>query len=59
MPGPAQKEFEIKKEASYIMAVKNPDASVNAPGFAMLEKAGPDYPEDFKRRFRDRWWMDV
>ena len=59
MPGPAQKEFEIKKEASYIMAVKNPDASVNAPGFAGLEKAGPEYPEDVKTRFGDRRGMDA
>ena len=25
MPGPIQKEFEIKKEASYIISVKNPN----------------------------------
>jgi hypothetical protein len=28
VPGPAQKEFEINKEASYIVSVKNPDIQV-------------------------------
>src|SRR2546423_16532 len=32
IPGPTQREFEIKKEASYIISVKNPNISV--PGFA-------------------------
>ena len=32
VPGPTQKEFEIKKEVSYIISVKNPEISV--PGFA-------------------------
>ena len=32
IPGPTQREFEIKKEASYIISVKNPD--INVPGFA-------------------------
>src|SRR5919107_2962523 len=31
-PGPTQREFEIRKEASYIISVKNPDVKV--PGFA-------------------------
>ena len=28
IPGPTQKEFEIKKEASYIVSVKNPDIQI-------------------------------
>lgn len=59
MPGPTQKEFEIKKEASYVMAVKNPDAPATAQGFAPLEKGRPDYPQQVKSRFGDRRWIDA
>ena len=36
--GPTQKEFEIRKEASYIISVKNPNISV--PGFAGFRLQG-------------------
>ena len=36
IPGPTQREFEIKKEASYIISVKNPE--VNIPGFAIVSE---------------------
>jgi len=37
-PGPTQNEFQIKKEASYIVSVKNPDIQV--PGYtAFLKKS--------------------
>jgi hypothetical protein len=35
-PGPIQKEFEIKKEASYIVSVKNPD--IQSPDSKLLRK---------------------
>jgi len=44
IPGPTQKEFETKKEASYIVSVKNPDIQVSGfAAFAAPEKK-PDYP---------------
>lgn len=55
-PGPAQKEFEIKKEASYIISVKNPDIKV--PGFTASQKK-PEYPQNLKGKFGDRRWISV
>jgi hypothetical protein len=55
-PGPTQREFEIKKEASYIISVKNPDVKV--PGFVASEK-NPDYPETLKEKFGDKRWINV
>jgi len=56
IPGPTQREFEIKKEASYIISVKNPD--VRVPGFAASEK-NPEYPKTLKEKFGDRRWINV
>jgi Protein of unknown function (DUF2795) len=53
--GPTQREFEIKKEASYIVSVKNPDIKV--PGFAAFEK--PDYPKTLNDKFGDKRWINV
>jgi hypothetical protein len=58
VPGPTQKEFEIKKEASYIISVKNPEISV--PGFAAFSSAKkPEYPKRLIEMFGDRRWIDV
>jgi hypothetical protein len=57
VPGPTQKEFEIKKEASYIISVKNPDIQVK--GFAAFEKRKPEYPSSIKQKFGDRRWINV
>ncbi len=59
VPGPTQKEFEIKKEASYIISVKNPDIQV--PGFAAFSEPEkkPDYPKHLKEMFGERRWIDV
>jgi len=59
IPGPIQKEFEIKKEASYIISVKNPDIQV--PGFAAFsaQDRKPHYPNHLKEMFGDRRWIDV
>ena len=57
IPGPTQKEFEIKKEASYIVSVKNPDIQI--PGFKAFEKRKPQYPESIKKEFGDRRWINV
>jgi hypothetical protein len=57
VPGPIQREFEIKKEASYIMSVKNPDIQI--PGFKTFEKRTPQYPESLKKEFGDRRWINI
>jgi hypothetical protein len=57
VPGPAQREFQIKKEASYIISVKNPDIQI--PGFKAFEKRKPQYPSSIKERFGDRRWINV
>jgi hypothetical protein len=57
IPGPTQKEFEIKKEASYIISVKNPE--VNIPGFATVSKKKPEYPKHIKEKFGDRRWINI
>src|ERR687898_3364457 len=59
IPGPTQREFEIKKEASYIISVKNPDVKV--PGFAAFssEDKKPEYPKTLKEKFGDRRWINV
>src|ERR687889_218493 len=57
MPGPTQREFEIKKEASYIISVKNPE--VNIPGFAAVSEKKPEYPKHIKEKFGDRRWISI
>ena len=57
IPGPTQREFEIKKEASYIVSVKNPE--VNIPGFATLSEKKPEYPEHIKEKFGDKRWISI
>ena len=59
IPGPTQREFEIKDEASYIISVKNPDIQV--PGFAAFSapEKKSDYPKHLKQMFGDRRWIDV
>jgi hypothetical protein len=58
IPGPTQKEFEIKKEASYIISVKNPEIIV--PGYAAFSSVRkPEYPKQLMEMFGDRRWIDV
>jgi Protein of unknown function (DUF2795) len=59
VPGPTQREFEIKKEASYIISVKNPDISV--PGFAAFssKEKKPQYPKHLMEKFGDRRWINI
>src|ERR687890_43750 len=56
MPGPTQREFEIKKEASYIISVKNPNVKV--PGLTASEKK-PEYPKHIKEKFGDKRWISI
>ena len=57
VPGPTQREFEIKKEASYIVSVKNPDMQIS--GFKAFEKRKPEYPANIKQKFGDKRWINV
>ena len=57
--GPTQTEFEIKKEASYIVSVKNPKISI--PGYEAFSKRGskPDYPKHIIEKFGEKRWINV
>ena len=58
IPGPTQREFEIKKEASYIISVKNPDVKV--PGFAAVSSNKKlEYPKLLKDKFGDKRWISI
>jgi Protein of unknown function (DUF2795) len=57
LPGPTQREFQIKKEASYIVSVKNPDIQV--PGYSAFLDRKPDYPKSLKEKFGNRRWVNV
>lgn len=51
-PGEVQKELQIKREASYILSVKDP----YAPSEIRLDRH-PDYPESLRRRFDGHGWI--
>ncbi|MGE5634001.1 MAG: DUF2795 domain-containing protein [Deltaproteobacteria bacterium] len=60
VPGPIQTEFEIKKEASYIISVKNPEIFI--PGYdAFSKKDGrkPNYPKHIRDKFGEKRWINV
>lgn len=57
VPGPTQKEFGVRKEASYIISVKNPN--IQAPGFKAFEERKPSYPLEIQQMFGDRRWISV
>jgi hypothetical protein len=57
--GPTQREFEIRKEASYIISVKNPDVIIPRYAAFSTEDKKPNYPKYLKERFGDRRWIDV
>jgi hypothetical protein len=60
VPGPTQTEFEIKKEASYIVSVKNPEIFI--PGYAAFSKKDgrkPNYPKHIKEKFGEKRWRNV
>jgi Protein of unknown function (DUF2795) len=59
VPGPTQTEFEIKKEASYIVSVKNPEIFI--PGYDVFSKKDrkPNYPKHIKEKFGEKRWINV
>jgi hypothetical protein len=56
-PGVAQSKFQIKKEASYIISIKNPDIQVG--GYTAFLDRKPDYPKTLGEKFGDRRWINV
>jgi hypothetical protein len=53
-PGPAQHEFEIKRQARYIVAVRSP--AMLTPGFPGPSR-GPAYPQPLREKFGERRWI--
>jgi hypothetical protein len=52
--GAAQEALNIRGDARYVIAVRNP--SVKVPGFPDAE---PDYPKALSEKFADERWIDV
>jgi hypothetical protein len=57
VPGVTQKEFQIRKEASYIISVKNPEIQVG--GYTAFLDRKPDYPNTLKEKFGSKRWISV
>jgi hypothetical protein len=57
-PGGAQRLFRIEPEASYIVAVRNPEAPA-PPGTGLPPRHRPEYPNPLRGRFRDRRFIAV
>jgi len=57
-PGEAQRAFNIKKGASLIVTVKNPEAS-SPPQAGLPPSRKPAYPESVIRKFGDRRFVDL
>jgi hypothetical protein len=52
-PGPVQRRFGIVEQASYIVAVRNPDVDV-PPGTGLPPERRADFPPELRERFRGR-----
>lgn len=52
-PGPAQEAFGIRPEASYVVAVRNPDAEA-PPGVGLRSEQRADFPPELRERFGRR-----
>jgi hypothetical protein len=55
-PGPVQRELNIEPEASYILSVKNPEAS-SPPGVGLGTRQKFEYPERLQSMFRGRRFL--
>lgn len=55
-PGPAQQELAIERQASFVVAVKNPEVSI--PGFP-APKEPPAYGPELEANFGHRRWIDA
>lgn len=52
-PGEAQEELRIAPEASYVLSIKNPQAS-SPPGVGLSPRRQADFPKDLRDRFGGR-----
>ena len=59
VPGPIQTEFEIKKEASYIISVKNPEIFIPSYDAFSKKDRKPNYPKHIKEKFGEKRWINV
>jgi hypothetical protein len=57
-PGPAQETFRIRPEASYIVAVRNPDAPA-PPGAGLAERQRAELPPELRERFGGRRFIPL
>lgn len=57
-PGEAQQLFNLEREASVIVAVRNPDAPA-PPGTGLPRSRRADLPPELRDRFGDRRWLPV
>jgi hypothetical protein len=57
-PGPAQQMFRILPEASYVVAVRNPEAAT-PPGIGLPPHERADFPPDLQERFGTRRFVSL
>jgi hypothetical protein len=56
--GEVQEAFNIKPEARFVVAVKNPEAMA-PPGVGLEMERQEEFPQDLADRFGDRRWVSV
>jgi len=56
--GPVERELNIKREASYVIAVKNPEAE-SPPGTGLEKEHEARFPEELNRKFEGRRFHPV
>jgi hypothetical protein len=56
--GEVQEAFNIKPEARFVIAVKNPDAT-SPPGVGLEFDRQAEFPPELKERFANRRWVPV
>jgi hypothetical protein len=56
--GPVERELNIKREASYIIAVKNPDTP-SPPNAGLGRKQEAEFPKELKEKFDGRRFIPV
>jgi hypothetical protein len=58
-PGDVQRDLGIAAQASYIVAVKNPEWRPSRPDAGLGAEQTAFYPEALQQKFRDRRWGEV
>jgi hypothetical protein len=56
--GPVERELNIKREASYIIAVKNPEAP-SPPNTGLGRKQEAEFPKELQEKFRRRRFIPL